>query len=129
MEEDDDQISVVCKAGLIIPQHYGKEAWTCNAAASSTPSVQPVGKIVSANRLRLLRLISVELFVIMNCGCRRLVSPQHDQERLPQITQSGQLFYVHHQVVLLASCYSFSESLNNATECGVMWQISFWVLS
>jgi len=59
----------LCKAGLIGPQHGGKEAWTCNAAASNTSPIQPVGKIVSANRLRLLRVIRVEMFVIKNYGC------------------------------------------------------------
>jgi hypothetical protein len=86
-----------------------------------------VGKVVSANRLRLLRVISVELFVIKNYGCWRLVLQQH--ECLPQTTQSGQLLYIRRQVVLLARYYSPSKPLNNAAECGVKWQISLWVLS
>jgi hypothetical protein len=73
----------MCKAGLICPQHCGKEAWTCKAAASSTSPIQPVEKIVSANLLCLLRVLSVELFVIKNYGFWRLVIPQHDQECLP----------------------------------------------
>jgi hypothetical protein len=70
----------------------------------------------------------VELFVIKNYGCGGWSFHKHDQG-LHQTTHCGELVYVHRQAILLTSCYSVSKPLNNATECGVMWQISFGVLS